>query len=238
MRNFSSTVAISSALVSVSVENLKATRRALSKKMQAKLSTLYDIIDPQSNHRGYHDALQAAATVQERDTCIPWLAVHLKELDKVVRQPLTVLVDDEHLVNFTRYNRFMDRTKEILYYSPPDLEDKRHGGQLRYLSNQLRNIDLSGGLEQQLLARSKALSIRESSVNSVYDENLRRAGFGTLVRYSIWIFTTTMHTDIDLDNLDMRKTLCTRSTFSCFGVYSKNRGCTNSTITYYWGMVA
>jgi son of sevenless-like protein len=181
MRNFSSTVAISSALQSVSIESLKATmkatRKALSKKTQAKLPLLSEIIDPQSNHRGYSNALQTAATVQERDTCIPWLAVHLKELDRVVRQPLTVLVDDHHLVNFTRYNRFMDRVKEILYYLPPDLEDKRHGGQLTYLLNQLRDIDLSGDLEQQLSAKGEEICAQESSVNNIQNEHLRRVGF-------------------------------------------------------------
>lgn len=177
MRNFSSTVAISTALQSVPIENLKATRKALSKKTQAKVPLLSEMIDPQSNHRAYFNMLQAAATVQERDTCIPWLAVHLKELDKVVRQPLTVLVDDQHLVNFTRHNRFMDRVKEILYYSPPDLEENRHGGQLIYLLNQLRDIDLSGGLEQQLLAKGEELSARESSVNIIHNEHLRRVGF-------------------------------------------------------------
>ena len=175
MRNFSSTVAISSALHSVAVENLKATRKSLSKKMQHKLTTLSEIIDPQSNHRGYHNVLQAA-TVRDRDTCIPWLPVHLKELDKVVRQPPTVLVDTQHLVNFTRYNRFMDRINEILYCSPPDLEAKRHGGQLTYLVNQLHDIDLLGDLEEQLSAKGEELRAQESSVNNIYYERLRRVG--------------------------------------------------------------
>jgi len=90
------------------------------------------------DHSGYYDAIHSAATDQEMGTCIPWLAVHLKELDKVARQPLTVEVDNQHLVNVTRHNRFMERIQEILYYTPPNLEDKRHGGQLTYLLNQLR----------------------------------------------------------------------------------------------------
>jgi son of sevenless-like protein len=181
MRNFSSTVAISSALQSVPIENLtatmKAAKNALSRKTKSKFPILSEIIDPQLNHRGYSNALQTAATVQERDTCIPWLAVHLKELDRVVRRPVTVRVDDCYLVDFSRYNKFMDRVKEILYYSPPDLEDKRHGGQLAYLLDQLRDIDLSGSLEQQLLAKGKELSVRESSINTIHNETLRRVGF-------------------------------------------------------------
>ena len=179
MRNFSSTAAISSAIQSVSVENLKATmkatRKSLSKKVQAKLPAIYDIVHPHSNHRGYHEAIQSAATAQEMDICIPWLAVHLKELRKVFRQPLTVEVDNQHLINFSRHNGFMDRIKEILYYTPPNLEDKRHGGQLAYLLNELRDIDSSGKLEQQLSAKSKGFSTRESSRN--IDDDLRLVGF-------------------------------------------------------------
>jgi son of sevenless-like protein len=128
------------------------------------------------NHRGYYEAIRSTATIQEMEICIPWLAVHLKELDKVVQQPLTVMVDNQHLVNFTRHNQFMDRIKEILYYSPPNLEDKRHGGQLTYLLNQLRDIDLSGDLEQQLLTKSEMFSTRESSSRNI-NENLLPVGF-------------------------------------------------------------
>jgi len=184
MRNFSSTAAISCALQSVLVENLKATMKtknmSLSKKVQAKLPAIYDLIHPHSNHRGYYDALHSAATAEESDTCIPWLVVHLKGLDKVVRQPLTVMVDNEHLVNFTRYNWFMDRIKEILYYTPPNLEDKRHGGQLTYLLNQLHNIDLSGTLERQLSAKSEKFSTRELSRSRNIDENLPLVGFAPI----------------------------------------------------------
>ena len=185
MRNFSSATAISRALHSTLIENLKetmkATRKILPKTTQDKFPTLYDIINPQSNHRGYYEALHAAtssATVPEsnRDSCIPWLDIHLKDLDRVVRQPLTVQVDRQHLVDFGRYNRFMDRTKKILHYSPPDLESQRHEGQLAYLLDQLRDVDHSGGLEQRLLEKSQALSIQESSPKGRNEENLRRVG--------------------------------------------------------------
>ena len=165
MRNFSSTAAISTALQSAVVGNLKATMttwKGVSKKTQAKLRVICDIIHPDSNYRGYYEAIRSAATAQEMDTCIPWLVVHLKELYKVVRQPFTVMVDNQHLVNFTRHNQFMDRIKEILYYSPPDLEDRRHEGQLTYLLNQLHDIDLSGDLERQILTKSMLIGSQEN----------------------------------------------------------------------------
>jgi len=164
MRNFSSTAAISTALQSAVVGNLEATMTAwkgVSRKTQAKLRVICNIFHPHSN---YYEAIRSAATAQEMGTCIPWLIVHLKELYKVVRQPLTVKVDNQHLVNFTRHNQFMDRIKEILYYSPPDLEDRRHGGQLTYLLNQLHDIDLSGDLERQLLTKSEMFSTREENL--------------------------------------------------------------------------
>jgi son of sevenless-like protein len=150
---------------------------ALDTKTQDKLPGLSAIIHPESNHRAYYDAIKAASTISERDTCIPWLPIHLKELDKVVRQPVTIQVDGQHLVNFKRYTTFMDRVRDILHYSPPDLEDKRYGGQLTYLSNELRDIDLSGDLEQELLTRSRALSIQESSSKSNRRVNLHNLGF-------------------------------------------------------------
>ena len=149
----------------------------MSNETQAKLPALYELIDPQSNHHGYYTALHNAATVAERDICIPWLPIHLKELDKVLRQPLTVQVDGQHFINFARYNMFMDRTKEILYYSAPDLEDKRHGGQLTYLLKELDDIELSGNLERQLKERGRVIGTQESSRNAMLNHNLRRLGF-------------------------------------------------------------
>jgi son of sevenless-like protein len=100
------------------------------------------------------------------------------ELDRVVRIPRTVLVGNQYLIDFSRYTSFMKRVSEILYCSlPPNLEDKRHGGQLNYLLNQLQGIDLSGDLERQLSAKSIQLAEQESSVRVMNNEGLLLAGF-------------------------------------------------------------
>ena len=62
MRNFSSTTAIASALHSTAVDNLGVTRRALTRNMQSKLSDLYDIINPESNHAGFPGILDDSTT--------------------------------------------------------------------------------------------------------------------------------------------------------------------------------
>jgi son of sevenless-like protein len=176
MRNFSSTAVILTALDSKSIQDLKVTRKALSERYQHELSALHEIIDPQYNHRGYVSAIQS--TLREKKPCIPWLAVHLMELDRVVRIPRTVLVGNQYLIDFSRYTSFMERVSEILYCSlPPKLEDERHGGQLNYLLNQLQGIDLSGDLERQLSAKSIQLAKEESSVRVMNNEGFRLAGF-------------------------------------------------------------
>ena len=144
MRNFSSTVAITIALHSTEIVNLKATRKALKRTMEGKLLALYNIINPDRRHRCYWEALRDAATPEERDICIPWLAFHLKELKEVLHQnPPIIEVDGRRLINFKRYIRFMDCIKEVVYFSPPNLEEQRHGGQLEDLLAKLRSVDIS-----------------------------------------------------------------------------------------------
>ncbi|KAF8906062.1 hypothetical protein CPB84DRAFT_1844704 [Gymnopilus junonius] len=86
LRNFSSLVAIATTLHSVTVERLRATRAELTVQMQGKLDALQDIIDPSSNHRSYRAALNEATNPDERQHCIPWLAIHLKELNLVFQR--------------------------------------------------------------------------------------------------------------------------------------------------------
>ena len=73
MRNFSSLVAIASALHSAPIERLRLTKSALTLPMQGKLEALGDIINPTANHRGYRNAVSDVSTPEERDRCIPWL---------------------------------------------------------------------------------------------------------------------------------------------------------------------
>jgi son of sevenless-like protein len=178
MRNFASATAIASALHSTAVDNLGVTRKALTRNMQSKLSDLYDIINPESNHRGYRDALHAPANAHTIETCVPWMAFHLKELGKVLRlYPVTIEQDGQHLINFNRYIKFMDRTKEIMYYEPPRLEEFRLQGQLAYLVNQIRSICPSVETEQRLMAKSRALMSQEASDYRTRKPQLVKLGF-------------------------------------------------------------
>lgn len=160
------------------MDNLRVTRKALTRNMQNKLSDLYDIINPESNHRGYREALHALVTVQEKDFCIPWMAFHLKELGKVLRaHPVTIEENGQHLINFDRYVAFMERTMEIMYYLPPHLEEHRHGGQLAYLLNQLRGIELSDEMDDRLMAKSRSLMLQEASDYRTRKPQLVKLGF-------------------------------------------------------------
>jgi len=178
MRNFSSTTAIASALHSMAVDNLGVTRRALTRNMQSKLSDLYDIINPESNHRGYREILHALTTAHENVTCVPWMAYHLKELGKVLRNyPVTIEKDGHHLINFNRYTNFMDRTMEIMYYVPLCLDEFRQQGQLAYLLNQIRGISPSEENEERLMTRSRALMAQEASDYRTRKPQLVKLGF-------------------------------------------------------------
>jgi len=174
MRNFSSTLAIATALHSTVIENLRVTRKYLTRAMQDKLSALYDFVNPEYNYRHYREALGTAATPEGRDTCIPWLAMHLKELGKVLGQNLpTIEVDGRQLINFKRYIRFMECIKEV-YYSPPDLEEHRDSGQLEYLLGKLRIVDTSEASREQMSERSVSLMEKEST-----DHRSRKSQLGS-----------------------------------------------------------
>jgi len=179
LRNFSSSVAIATALHSVAVENLKLTRKTLTRDMQTKLYALYDIVEPESNFRAYRDAIDDAASPQERDTCIIWLSFHLKELRKVLEShPATVTgVGDKHLINFERYTKFMDRIKEVAHYTPPDLEIHRYEGQLGFLLKSLKDFSLSSDTDDEQSARSHALAAQEESDYRTRKTHLKQLGF-------------------------------------------------------------
>lgn len=178
MRNFSSAVVIATALHSGPVENLKLTRKTLTRDMQAQFYAIFDIVKPESNYREYRVAINNAASPRERDTCIPWLEIHLKELRKVLlSHPATVRVGDKDVINFVRYTKFMDRIKEVAHYTPPDLESYRNGGQLGYLLNSLKDFAFSSDTADHQLARSQKLAAQEESDYRTRKAHLRQLGF-------------------------------------------------------------
>ncbi|KAF8181559.1 ras guanine nucleotide exchange factor domain-containing protein [Pholiota molesta] len=180
LRNFSSVVAIASALHSDPIERLKLTKSAMTFQMQGKLEALEDIINPTANHRGYRNAVNDTLSIDERDHCIPWLPVHLKELNMVLsRYPITVQVDGRPLINFQRYIKFMDRIKEVVHYKPPSLEQYRQQGQLDYLENQLRNLKMTSTSDDDLMTRSRLLEAREIQDYKTRKPQLKSLGFKT-----------------------------------------------------------
>ncbi|KAF8163016.1 ras guanine nucleotide exchange factor domain-containing protein [Crassisporium funariophilum] len=180
LRNFSSLVAIASALHSAPIERLKLTKAELTLQMQGKLDSLDDIINPSSNHRGYREALNEFNGAGLRDRCIPWLAVHLKELHMVLQHnPVVVQEGGRPLINFQRYTKFMDRIKEVVHYEPPDLERYRQQGQLAYLDHQLHNVNITPTSDDDFLTRSKMLEARESIDYKSRRRQLRMLGFRT-----------------------------------------------------------
>ncbi|KAF8168726.1 kinase-like domain-containing protein [Pholiota molesta] len=173
LRNFSSVVAIASALHSDPIERLKLTKSAMTFQMQGKLEALEDIINPTANHRGYRNAVNDTLSIDERDHCIPWLPVHLKELNMVLsRYPITVQVDGRPLINFQRYIKFMDRIKEV----PGTISA---AGQLDYLENQLRNLKMTSTSDDDLMARSRLLEAREIQDYKTRKPQLKSLGFKT-----------------------------------------------------------
>ncbi len=73
LRNFSSLVAIASALHSAPIERTPIDQIRTDAANAGKLEALGDIINPTANHRGYRNAVSDAPTPEERDRCIPWL---------------------------------------------------------------------------------------------------------------------------------------------------------------------
>jgi len=104
--------------------------------------------------------------------------VHLKELNLVLQNnPITVEVDQEHLINFQRYVKFIDHAKELSLYKAPDLEKYRYDGQLEYLERQLRSLEASKEVEDELVARSLFLERRENVDQKGRVSSLRTLGF-------------------------------------------------------------
>ncbi|RDB23999.1 Serine/threonine-protein kinase STY17 [Hypsizygus marmoreus] len=180
LRNFASVTAVANALHSAPIERLRLTRRELSPPLRQALDELDDLLDPSSNHRTYRAALRECASQNCRDACVPWIAVHLRELHSTLQKyPVTVEVDGVPLINFERYVKFTDRIKEVLHYEPPDLERYRQQGQLAYLEHQLRGVHLKPTIDEDLMERSLALEAGEARDYRTRKRELKRLGFKT-----------------------------------------------------------
>ncbi|KAG6833188.1 hypothetical protein H0H87_010250 [Tephrocybe sp. NHM501043] len=180
LRNYASVTAIANALHSAPIDRLRLTKKELPQLLRHTLDDLDDLLDPSSNHKTYRAALREFSTEEYRDKCIPWIAVHLRELYTTLQKyPTVIEVNGTHMINFERYIRFTDRVKEVLHHVPPDLERYRQQGQLAYLEHQLRKVHLDANIDEELMTRSLALEAGETRDLQARKRELKRLGFRT-----------------------------------------------------------
>ena len=176
LRNYSSWITIAIAVHSVPMCNLEYTRNSLTNDVSTKLSSLRDIINPDSDYQRFRAAVNSIVSCQDRNICVPWLDPHLMDLKDILdNHPATVRVGDTDLINFERYNKFMDRIKEVAHYTPPELQEYRDTGRLEYLLDSLSKFPFSNNTEDALLARSRDLKAEEKK-----DVDVCRNGFVNL----------------------------------------------------------
>jgi len=145
--------------------------------MTNKLSTLRDIINPDSDYRHFRAAINKIASPRSSNICVPWLDLHLKDLQRILDDhPVTVRVGD-NLINFERYTKFMDRINEVAHYTPPNLQEYRNTGQLEYLLDSLQKFPISNNTDTEMLTRSLVLKERERSDANQRKHVLARLGF-------------------------------------------------------------
>ena len=177
MRNLSSAIAIISALYSAAIQGLSVTKKSLTRDKQGKLITLYQLVNSDSDYRGYWDTLKSAPTAEKKGICIPWLKVHLIELQKALSKPVTIQEEGQHLINLERYTTFMTRSKELMDYTPPSVGDHRQGEQFKHLLAQLRTITFLQSTDKRLLARSTILQGHEVSNRRSRRDQMEQLGF-------------------------------------------------------------
>jgi son of sevenless-like protein len=146
--------------------DLEFTKKALTSGMTTKLSNLRNIINVSellSHHLG-------------EIFVSPWLDLHLQSI--LDNHPATVRVGDTDLINFERYNKFMDRIKEVAHYMPPKLQEYRDTGRLEYLSDSHSEFPFSDNTEDALLARSLDLEAQEKIDVDLRKNVFEKLGFG------------------------------------------------------------
>ncbi|KAJ6455838.1 ras guanine nucleotide exchange factor domain-containing protein [Mycena sanguinolenta] len=180
LRNFSSLSAITNALESSPIERLTLTVGVLSSHHEDMLQELKSLLDPSNNHSTYRKALKPTTALDPkyRDFCIPWLAVHLRDLHSLLQNyPPTVEVQGRTLVNFRRYSKFMEHVRGMRLLKPPDLERYRETGQLAYLQHQLRGVHFDSDTDVALMERSLELEADETRIHRTRALELKRLGF-------------------------------------------------------------
>jgi len=66
-------------------------------------------------------------------------------------------VDGQYLINFKRYVAFMHCIQDRLRFTPLNMNDQRYSGELEYLLDQLRGVDISEEANERRLELSRTL---------------------------------------------------------------------------------
>ncbi|KAF5324648.1 hypothetical protein D9611_004380 [Ephemerocybe angulata] len=178
LRNYQSLIAIAIALDSAPVQSLALTRNFLSSKMVSQLEELVRLPDPEGNHYRYRQVLEEVIDPTYSESCIPWIAVHLKDLHSVLHLNKRVVVyHGQALLNFERYAKFMDKLRAVFPYPPPDLERFRQQGQLAYLEDKLANVRVDEEADDQLFSRSQSVRATEKVLSDLKVPERVRLGF-------------------------------------------------------------
>jgi hypothetical protein len=204
LQNFSSMSTIVSALQSATMSSsttsqLVLTRDSrLSKNEKQILRQLEDLLDPQGDHRTYHEALKNI----KPPFVVPWLAVHLRSLKAFYdRSSAVVVVDQRPLINFSRCVRLLERIKEVQHYRAPaaaDLLEKHNNHHHRRRRSSSSGDSIGGGAgaaalawvraelenapstisREKFEARVRDLAAKERRMRDTHELELRSLGFG------------------------------------------------------------
>ncbi|KAJ3565272.1 hypothetical protein NP233_g7743 [Leucocoprinus birnbaumii] len=175
LHNFSSAIAIATAFDSPLIDGLSYTRDQLQDPMRQILRRLLNLLTP--GHQTYRADLSVAST-QSADF-VPWLAVHISDLRKILAQhPETLEHDHRTLINFERYIHFRNYLQTYIpssHTAYADLQRFRNTGQLAYVEARMNGIVLNYASDVELETRASELKraeIRERNHRTIERERL------------------------------------------------------------------
>ncbi|QRV76372.1 RasGEF domain protein [Ceratobasidium sp. AG-Ba] len=169
IRAFSTAHAIVAGLSTDFIKNLGYTWRLVDKRTRASLEDISTLV---SNAESYKSALNSNL----ESPTVPILAIHLRELQRTYHGMEThVIVDQEPLVNFQKFEEVWKSVNSIMQYKSPQLNILRDPTTSAYLTYQLSKVDGGIELQNQFKIRSDELKTTEQR-----DFNSRRLGVKAL----------------------------------------------------------
>ncbi|KIY51139.1 hypothetical protein FISHEDRAFT_71430 [Fistulina hepatica ATCC 64428] len=175
-RNFSSMAAIASALSSTPIENMTLVKRYFPEpKNSQDLDSLVRTIDPHSNHQAYRVLLNESS---DSHGCVPWIAVHLRELKSIFNANDISKKESMRPENFERYVKLFSRLKGTLCCDPPELEMYRNQGTLVYLQRELSVVHPCHEAERLVIRQSDKLVKMDRDEDRSRVRQLSKLGFG------------------------------------------------------------